>query len=149
MKHEIVSVNREVRAMPEVDGDRMQAEWHGGPYLMKNVEREVYVIRCSCGEDGFAYQESDAQSVFDAHLANLKPDEPRRALRWWEPKWKIVSFSTDPQDAPGWYTTSTHNNAFRTRKAATQAKRFMDMFSGGRHWRHEVKPIDFPDWKRP
>lgn len=146
-----MSVNREVRAIPEVDGDRMQAEWHGGPYLMKNVEREVYVITCSCGESGLSYLEADVQLVFDGHLARLEleAETPARKPRWWQPKWKVVSFSTDPQDTPGWYATGTSKNAYRTRRAAESMARTMARLSRGRHWRHEVKPIGFPDWKQP
>jgi hypothetical protein len=69
--HAIVSVERQVMAVPEVDGSRMTAEWHGGPYLMKNVEREVSVIMCLCGEDGWAYRDEDVPTVFAVHLREV------------------------------------------------------------------------------
>lgn len=63
------------------------------------------------------------------------------------PKWKIVSYSTRPGDMPGWYTTGS-GEGYRTYKQAESMRRQMDLQSVGRHWRHEIKPFDFPEWKR-
>jgi hypothetical protein len=69
--HAIVSVERKVMAVPEVDGDRMQVEWHGGPYFMRDVEREVSVVTCICGENGWAYRDEDVPTVFAFHLREV------------------------------------------------------------------------------
>jgi hypothetical protein len=70
--HRLLSAVLELRAIPEVDGARMMSEWKGGgPVFYRDVEREIYVLSCSCGEQGMAYTHNDIPAVFNGHLERV------------------------------------------------------------------------------
>lgn len=68
-QHKLKSAVLVVKPVPEVDGERMLTEWHGGDHLIyRYVDREVYELTCACGEQGVAFFHKDIAPVFDGHL---------------------------------------------------------------------------------
>lgn len=72
-EHRIMSAVLVPMMLPEVDMPRMLREWKGGDRLItRDVEREVYSIRCSCGDYGHAFEFSGVQAVFETHLGQVQ-----------------------------------------------------------------------------
>jgi hypothetical protein len=71
-EHRIVSAVLVPMTLPEIDASRMLKEWRGGRLITRDVEREVYSIRCSCGDYGHAFEFSGIQAVFETHLGQVQ-----------------------------------------------------------------------------
>ena len=68
IEHRIARAELVTRSISEVDGRRMREEWQGGGLIFHDVEREVYEITCTCGEQGAAFTFEDIPPVFAKHL---------------------------------------------------------------------------------
>lgn len=70
-EHRIMSVVLVTLPVPEVDGKRMLEEWRGGPLITHDVQRDVYAIACSCGENGYGFRFEDVLPVFESHVKRV------------------------------------------------------------------------------